>query len=330
MKVLVNKRAIAAIILLIAVTGCAKQQIAKDPLLPEARLTEWREVQPGDPEAALLQQALASGALHTIYFGYDKFNLQPESVAKLKTTVAWLLENPAVVIRVEGHCDERGTDAYNLALGQRRATSAMSYLVKGGIAEERISFILSGSHKLAARIRHPQNESLKQRIGFSHQLRGFTLDDALDYVRFHLDRCEAPPELFSENAIKTLFHFAQGLPRVQADANQLQQVLVNLSLNACEAMPDGGTLSISTRGSDEKVLVSIADTGCGIKAEHLEMIFDPFFTTKPVGKGTGLGLSVSYGIIRQHGGIMKVKSQEGRGTTFTFILPAAAPRAKEG
>ncbi len=116
---------------------------------------------------------------------------------------------------------------------------------------------------------------------------------------------------------------AAGLPKVMGDANQLQQVLVNLSLNACEALADGGTLSISTREENKKVRVSIRDTGCGIKAEHLEMIFDPFFTTKPVGKGTGLGLSVSYGIIRQHGGIMKVKSQEGQGTTFTFTLPVA-------
>jgi len=81
-------------------------------------------------------------------------------------------------------------------------------------SEERISFILSGSHKLAARIRNPQNESLKQRIGFSHQLTGFTLDDALDYVRFHLQRAEAPAELFSNEAIQTIFHLAQGLPRV--------------------------------------------------------------------------------------------------------------------
>jgi len=116
------------------------------------------------------------------------------------------------------------------------------------------------------------------------------------------------------------------LPGVRADANQLQQVLVNLSLNACEAMPDGGVLTITTRKEGDSVLVSIADTGCGIKAEHLETIFDPFFTTKPVGKGTGLGLSVSYGIIRQHDGTMQVKSREGQGTTFTFTLPAA----KEG
>ncbi|MBN1423425.1 cache domain-containing protein [Candidatus Fermentibacteria bacterium] len=115
-----------------------------------------------------------------------------------------------------------------------------------------------------------------------------------------------------------------GLRAVQADANQIQQVLVNLSLNACEAMPEGGTLTISSREEDDEVVVSITDTGCGIKEAHLSMIFDPFFTTKPVGQGTGLGLSVSYGIIRQHGGTMKVTSREGHGSTFTFTLPVAS------
>ena len=118
--------------------------------------------------------------------------------------------------------------------------------------------------------------------------------------------------------------FAEGLSRVNGDANQLQQVLANLSLNACEAMPEGGILSISTSEEDGKVLISIEDTGCGIKEELLEMIFDPFFTTKPVGKGTGLGLSVSYGIVRKHGGTIEVESQEGKGTTFTVTLPVAS------
>ena len=114
----------------------------------------------------------------------------------------------------------------------------------------------------------------------------------------------------------------EGLPRVDADMNQIQQVLVNLSLNACEAMHDGGTLTISTSVQDGKVSVTVADTGCGITREHLDQIFEPFFTTKPVGKGTGLGLSVSYGIIRQHGGRLKVESEVGRGTTFTMVLPS--------
>ena len=117
---------------------------------------------------------------------------------------------------------------------------------------------------------------------------------------------------------------SEGLPRVDADANQLQQVLINLSLNACEAMPSGGTLLISTLAEDGKVLVKFTDTGGGIKREHLDRIFDPFFSTKPIGKGTGLGLSVSYGIIQQHGGSIEVQSEEGKGSTFTIVLPAAS------
>ena len=116
---------------------------------------------------------------------------------------------------------------------------------------------------------------------------------------------------------------ADGLPQVDGDVNQLQQVLLNLSLNACEAMPGGGTLLVSTAAQDENVLVRVTDTGCGIKAEHLDRIFEPFFSTKAVGKGTGLGLSVSYGIIQQHGGELEVDSEEGKGTTFTIVLPAA-------
>lgn len=112
------------------------------------------------------------------------------------------------------------------------------------------------------------------------------------------------------------------LPRVDADMNQIQQVLVNLSLNACEAMHDGGTLTISTSVQNGKVSVAVADTGCGIAREHLDQIFEPFFTTKPVGKGTGLGLSVSYGIMRQHGGTLRVQSEVGKGTVFTMVLPS--------
>jgi two-component system NtrC family sensor kinase len=117
---------------------------------------------------------------------------------------------------------------------------------------------------------------------------------------------------------------AEGLSKVNGDANQLKQVIGNLCFNACEAMPAGGILSISTSEENGKVLISIADTGCGIKEEHLEMIFEPFYTTKSVGKGTGLGLSVSYGIVRKHGGIMKVESKEGKGTTFTITLPVVS------
>ena len=114
---------------------------------------------------------------------------------------------------------------------------------------------------------------------------------------------------------------ADDLPSVYGDRNQLQQVLVNLSLNACEAMPEGGTLMIATSHAEERVAVEVTDTGCGIKPQHLDKIFEPFFTTKPVGKGTGLGLSVTYGIVQQHGGTLEVDSAEGKGTTFTITFP---------
>lgn len=116
---------------------------------------------------------------------------------------------------------------------------------------------------------------------------------------------------------------AEELPTVQVDKNQLQQVFVNLCLNACEAMPRGGTLMVSTSHADDKVVIKVVDTGCGIKREHLDQVFEPFFTTKPVGKGTGLGLSVSYGIIQQHGGTLEVESEVGRGTTFIVTLPVS-------
>jgi two-component system NtrC family sensor kinase len=114
----------------------------------------------------------------------------------------------------------------------------------------------------------------------------------------------------------------EDLPLVDADRNQLQQVLLNLCLNACEAMAGGGTLLITSAAAEGQVVVKVIDTGCGIKREHLDQIFEPFFTTKPVGKGTGLGLSVSYGIVQQHGGTLEVESEERKGSTFTITLPA--------
>ncbi len=113
------------------------------------------------------------------------------------------------------------------------------------------------------------------------------------------------------------------LPDVLGDKNQLQQVLINLSLNACEAMPNGGTLMLATSATDGRIVIEVTDTGCGIKKEHLDKVLEPFFTTKPVGKGTGLGLSVSYGIVQQHGGTLEIDSQEGKGTTFKVALPVA-------
>jgi two-component system NtrC family sensor kinase len=118
--------------------------------------------------------------------------------------------------------------------------------------------------------------------------------------------------------------YGADLPEVLGDANQLQQVLLNLFLNAAAAMPDGGILTITTRADQTHVMIAVADNGCGIKPEHLDKVFDPFFTTKPVGQGTGLGLSVSYGIIEQHAGSIELESEVDIGSTFTIRLPRAS------
>ena len=122
--------------------------------------------------------------------------------------------------------------------------------------------------------------------------------------------------------VETKLYLRSGLPRVFIDDHQIQQVLVNLILNAVHAMSPGGTLYLSTeRGENgDTVRIDVRDTGKGIPPEFLSHIFDPFFTTKGVG-GTGLGLSVSYGIIKNHKGNIKVESTVGSGTTFTIELP---------
>lgn len=113
------------------------------------------------------------------------------------------------------------------------------------------------------------------------------------------------------------------LPPVRGDYKSLQQVFLNLFLNAIHALPRGGTLSTKAYESEDAraVKIEVSDTGTGIEQDHLPHIFDPFFTTKEVGKGTGLGLSVTYAILQKHGGTIEVQSEKGVGTTFAVTLP---------
>ncbi|MDT7543381.1 MAG: two-component system, NtrC family, sensor kinase [Acidobacteriota bacterium] len=117
--------------------------------------------------------------------------------------------------------------------------------------------------------------------------------------------------------------FDPHVPRVSADADQLQQVFLNLLLNARDAMPEGGELKVSTRHDARaaEIICEIADTGTGIAPEHLAHVFDPFYTTKPAGRGTGLGLAVCYGIITAHVGRIELASNDSRGTRVIVALP---------
>lgn len=115
------------------------------------------------------------------------------------------------------------------------------------------------------------------------------------------------------------------LPVVAGNAGQMRQVLLNLTQNALQAMPEGGSLIFRTEATAEMVAITVIDTGSGIDEATRRRIFDPFFTTRPVGEGTGLGLSVAYGIVRQHGGTITVTSQSGAGSAFTVTLPRVEP-----
>lgn len=115
------------------------------------------------------------------------------------------------------------------------------------------------------------------------------------------------------------------IPLIQCASGQINQVIMNLLVNAAQAIAGKGTITIKTGREGEQVYFSIKDTGQGIRPEYLSKIFDPFFTTKPVGKGTGLGLSLSYGIVNKHGGRINVSSEPGKGSTFTVWLPIHQP-----
>ncbi len=156
------------------------------------------------------------------------------------------------------------------------------------------------------------------------------LTDVIGDLRMLVDR------LISGTNVKLKVEYGRDLWPVKTDLSQFEQVLINLCVNARDAMPDGGTITITTRNvspaetaafhyrglpEEEMVLVEVADTGTGIAPEIMDKIFEPFFTTKEVGKGTGLGLAMVYGIIKQSGGYIYPESEVGKGTVFRIFLP---------
>jgi two-component system, NtrC family, sensor kinase len=150
---------------------------------------------------------------------------------------------------------------------------------------------------------------------------GTTEFEPLDVNKVVLDVLSLLEHQLEGSRIKVRKELSGELPSVRGNENRLQQVFFNLMLNARDAMPSGGWLTLVTRADDDAVVVEFKDTGVGIKREDIKRIYDPFFTTKGIGRGTGLGLSVSYGILQEHGGAIFVDSAPGQGTTFQVALP---------
>jgi two-component system NtrC family sensor kinase len=169
-------------------------------------------------------------------------------------------------------------------------------------------------------------ERVKQIV---HSLKDFSRsDDGGEFVAADLHQCIESTLNVVNSEIKykaeVRKEFAR-LPLVECRPSQVNQVVMNLLVNAAQAIEQRGEIAVRTALHEDGALIEIADNGAGIAPQHLDRIFEPFFTTKPVGQGTGLGLSLSYSIVKDHGGSIKVDSTLGRGTRFRVWLPLVQP-----
>ncbi|HOP96041.1 MAG TPA: response regulator [Verrucomicrobiota bacterium] len=214
-----------------------------------------------------------------------------------------------------------------LTVVQGRAGLLLNTAAPGSDMERSLKQISMAAERAARFIRQLLMFSRKQVI----QTKALSLNNVIHNLENMLSRM-----LGEDIALETVC--APDVPRVEADTGMIEQVIMNLAVNARDAMPRGGKLIISTSVEDISdadaarhagatpgrfVCMTVSDTGCGMDAKTLERIFEPFFTTKETGKGTGLGLATVYGIVRQHRGWIDVQSAVGEGTTFRIYIPAA-------
>ncbi len=232
-------------------------------------------------------------------------------------------------------------------------------VLAGGIAHD-FNNVLTAilSHTEVLRRRLSGDEFGKERVTTienaarrSHQmvskLLSFARKERLELVPVNLndvvkDAAELLGRTFIDRNITAPIVLRPDMPDIRGDGIHIEQVIANLAMNAMDAMPNGGTLTISTdrrriSGGEnaqypflpagDYAVLTVADTGAGISRENMDRIFDPFFTTKPAGKGTGLGLATAYGIVKGHGGEIRVESTVGKGTTFEIYLPLTAEQA---
>lgn len=180
--------------------------------------------------------------------------------------------------------------------------------------------------QMIAQEAHRAKEIVTALLNFARQQKVWAQPTALDAMLHELiERARQQP---AYEHVQIVEQIAPDLPQIEADPAQLPNVFMNLMDNAADAMSEEGTLTIQADPSPDRqsVIVQITDTGVGIPPENIKEVFSPFFTTKPLGKGTGLGLSIAYGIVKVHHGAIQVKSQVGKGTTFTITLPVRPPR----
>jgi signal transduction histidine kinase/CheY-like chemotaxis protein len=314
--------------------------------------TYWATPRVASDEEVRMLQALADStsiALENVKLYTDLANAAAE--CQRAAEAAQRAEEEARRELAERERAERALSSTEQQLRQAQKMEAIGQLA-GGIAHDfnnMLSVILSyGSLALAEARGHDTLQSYLEEIrsagnraaGLTHQLLAFSRRQVLERRRIDLNRVVVGVENMLRRMIGENIDFevrtSEGLHPVLSDEGQLEQVLVNLVLNARDAMPEGGKLTVETANvvldeeyaarhvgvaPGEYALVAVTDTGHGMDRKTQLRVFEPFFTTKERGKGTGLGLSTAYGIVRQSGGHLWVYSEPGVGTTFKIYLP---------
>jgi signal transduction histidine kinase len=245
---------------------------------------------------------LAAGVAHEINNPIGYINSNISSLKKYIDNLLGLVEK------------YEKTEATNADTEQLKDIKAFKQKIDLEYLKTDVLDLLDESHEGATRVK----KIIQDLKDFSHQ----DGDDAWVWADLH-SGLESTLNIVS-NELRdkaTIVKEFGELPKIKCLPHQLNQVFMNLLINAAHAIEHEGTITLRTGTDNEQVWVEISDTGKGIAPEHVSKIFDPFFTTKPVGSGTGLGLSVSYTIIKKHQGDIQLTSQLGQGTTFRIVLP---------
>ncbi|HEX8986583.1 MAG TPA: ATP-binding protein [Rhodocyclaceae bacterium] len=243
---------------------------------------------------------LAAGVVHEIN---NPVGFVSSNIGSLQRYVEKLLQ----VVAAYERCEAELTGPTRAALGALKEQTDLAYL------REDIRQLLEESLEGVQRVR----QIVQDLKNFSHpdstEMEMASLEAGLDStLNVVWNELKYKAEVVKEYA---------NVPQVRCIPSQLNQVFMNLMVNAAHAIDGHGQITLRTGADNRAVWVEVADTGSGIKPEHLDRIFDPFFTTKPVGQGTGLGLSLSYRIVQKHGGRIEVSSEPGKGSVFRVIVP---------